>query len=322
MSSITEVAKRAGVSIGTVSRVINNSGYVAEKTRQKVEAAIAELNYIPNEIARSFQRQSSGIIALVLPTIHHPLFSEFAYNLEKRLNHNGYKLLLCNSNFQIEKELEFLELLKRQIIDGIVIISNSDIDHYITADMPIVAVDRHFTNELAFISADNYAGGQLAAQMLVNSGCRKIAHIGGFPQVQTEVMKRRTGFIDFMASMQQDYILYESQETIHDEEAFVAEFVNTHADVDGIFSLTDMLAYKLLDEYQQRGIAVPQDVQVIGFDGFQVFNSKHQVLSTIRQPVDELGALAAETILQIVRGENVDARVILPITFRKGVTTR
>lgn len=319
--SIKDVAKRAGVATGTVSRVLNNKGYVSNETRQKIEAAIKELNYIPNEIARSFQRQSSSIIALILPQIHHPLFSEFAFNLESRLNESSYKLMVCNSHFEVEKEMEFIDMLKRNVIDGIVMISNSDIDRYITPGMPIVAMDRHFTNEHAFVTCDNYQGGVMAAEKLIEAGCQLLAYVGGFPQVKTEVTKRKEGFINTLEKHGRDFIIYEEPDTIQDEERFVAEFADKHPEVDGVFTLTDMLGYKLVHQYKQRGIAIPEQVQIIGFDGFQTFGMLEASLSTIRQPIDQLGALAADRIIAIINGESTEKKTILPVTYIRGKTT-
>ena len=320
--SIKDVAKRAGVATGTVSRVLNNKGYVSAETRKKIEDAIRELNYIPNEIARNFQRQRSLIVALILPTIHHPLFSEFAFHLEKQLNESGYKLLLCNSNFEVEKELEFIELLKRNSIDGIVFISNSNIDEQVTADIPIVAMDRHFTHEHAFIASDNYRGGQIAAEKLIAGGCQSIAYVGGFPNVQTEVMKRRQGFIDTLESFGHDCIIYEVNDLIRDEGAFVRQFVQQHPDIDGVFTLTDMLAYKLIDCYQDHNISIPEQVQIIGFDGFQTFSTQQNYLSTIRQPIDDLGTLAGQKIIDVINQEDTQKETILPVSYIQGRTSK
>ena len=322
MSSIKKVAKHAGVAIGTVSRVINNSGYVAEETRKKVEDAIRELNYVPNEIARSFKAQSSKIVALILPTIHHPLFSELAFHLEKQLNELGYKLMLCNSNFQVEKEKEFIDLLKKNIIDGIIFISNSDIDEYITLNTKMVSLDRHFTHERAFIASDNFAGGKLAAENLLASGCKRPAYIGGFPRVETEVLQRREGFLSVMKANQVDYVVFEEPDTLRNEKAFVNSFIEAHPNVDGVFALTDMLANLLIETYQIKGVRIPEDVQIIGFDGIQYFNPEMRYLSTIRQPVDQLGTAAANQIVAIIEGGKPQARTILPVSFVKGQTTK
>ena len=120
MSSIKDVAHLAGVAVGTVSRVINNSGAVKPETRRKVKAAIKQLNYIPNEVARNFKMQKSKMVALLLPTIWHPFFSELAYYIEDELDQEGYKLILCNSGGKPEKELYYLDMLQQNKVVGIV----------------------------------------------------------------------------------------------------------------------------------------------------------------------------------------------------------
>lgn len=119
MASIKDVANLAGVAVGTVSRVINNAGAVKPATRDKVKAAIEQLNYVPDEVARNFKMQKSKMIALLLPSIWHPFFSELAYYIEDELDREGYKLILCNSGGKPEKELYYFDMLKQNKVAGL-----------------------------------------------------------------------------------------------------------------------------------------------------------------------------------------------------------
>jgi LacI family transcriptional regulator len=177
MATIKDVAKLAGVGLGTASRVINKSGYVSEETKKKVEDAIKKLGYVPNETARAFVTQDNKIVALFLPSIHHAFFSELAYYIEDELDNRGYNMMLCNSSSHMEKELKYINMLKQNKVSGIIGISYNRIENEINNSMPIVLVDRHI-GEIPYVSSDNYGGGKMALQVLKDSGCRHVAYIG------------------------------------------------------------------------------------------------------------------------------------------------
>ncbi len=321
MSSIKDVAKLAGVGLGTVSRVTNNSGYVSPETREKVEHAIKVLGYEPNEMAKSLLKNNSMIVALILPTIHHPLFSKFAYYVEKTLNQHGYKLFICNSDFEVKKELEYIRMLNKKIIDGIIFISNSDINDYITPDLPIVTIDRHLCHEMIYISSDNYQGGRMAAKHLVDKRCTNIAFVGGFPEVETEVHKRKQGFIDYLNEKEINYTIYEEKNGIEDMNAFAQAFVEKYPSIDGIFALTDMLAYQLVHQLTKRNVKIPEQVKVVGYDGIDMFNTVQKSLTTIVQPIDEMGISAAKSILDLIKNKRGKREIILPVELFIGETT-
>ncbi len=322
MSSIKEVAKKAGVAVGTVSRVLNGTGYVADKTKKKVEKAIKELNYIPNERARSFKRQHSGIVALILPTVNHPLFSALAYHLEKSLDAKGYKMMLCNSNFDKKKEIEYIELLKRNTIDGIVFISNSEIDEYIKEDTRIVTIDRHFSHESTFIASDNEKGGRLAANYLIEKKCSHIAYAGTFPNINTEVLKRRIGFEKEAIDKGYNYTIYEKLNYPNDMKTFANEFIDNNPDIDGVFTITDAMALEFINAYRKRGIRIPEDVQIIGYDGMELPIPGGPYLTSIKQSVKELGSVAATRILSLIDGKETPKKTLLPVTIVEGQTTK
>lgn len=321
MKSIKDVAKLAGVGIGTVSRVTNNSGYVAEKTRKKVQEAIAQLGYEPNEMAKGLLANKSKIIALILPTIHHPLFSKIAFHIEQTLNCYSYKLLLCNSNFEVDKELEYLNLLNKKIIDGIIFISNSNIDDYISEDLPIVTIDRHLSNEAVYISSDNYYGGVLAAKHLTERSCKNIAFLGGFPKVKTDVHKRKAGFIDTLKSFGINYYVFEEEAIIEDIEGYLNKFWQKYNFVDGVFTVTDIMAYQLIKFLKIKNISIPTQIKVIGYDGIDLFGYCNEELTTIQQPISEMGKVAAISIINLVEQSEFENQIILPVTLKIGETT-
>ncbi len=323
MTSIKDVAARAGVGLGTVSRVINGKGYVAEATARRVRDAIEELGYVPNEIGRSFQSQSSRTIALIVPSINHPLFADLAFSVEHELSRHGYRMMLGNSLFEVEKEIEFVRLLDRNVIDGMVLVSNSDIEPSLKPDLPIVTIDRHLGSELSFVTADNYRGGRLAAEHLLATGCRHLAYVGGFPGVNSEVFRRRDGFVEAVeATPGTELVRYDHGSTILDEDAFVRSFVREHPLVDGVFCLTDMLALNLVQALDEAGLDVPEAVQVVGFDGIYVGTPLDPHLTTVCQPMAEMGRRAAELVLAGIAGDETESRNVLDVELRIGRTTR
>lgn len=322
MSSIKDVANLAGVAVGTVSRVINNSGAVKPATRRKVEAAIQELNYIPNEIARNFKMRKSKMVALLLPSIWHPFFSELAYYIEDELDREGYKLMLCNSGGKPEKELYYLDMLQQNKVAGIVGITYNDIENDVSNDIPIVSIDRHFNKKITCVTSDNFEGGRLALKELVKAGARKPAFLGSVTSVFSETMNRREGFVHEAKTMNVDYVVYEKPDPVVDDDAYFEQFLDEFRDVDGIFAITDMFAAKYIERAGRRGIRVPEDVKVIGYDGIQDHPYFHPILSTIRQPVEEMARTAIRLLFKRIEGETLDREVYrLPVIFRQGETT-
>ena len=166
MANIKDVASKAGVGIATVSRVINNSGYVKKETREKVERVIKEIEYIPNEIARSMTLQKNKIVAFILPNITHLFFGELSYYVEQELFEHGYKLMICNSSEQIAKEIVYLEMLKNNRVDAVILLTNNDVESLIDKNKPVVSFDRKF-KDVPFVASDNYRGGVMAAKKLL-----------------------------------------------------------------------------------------------------------------------------------------------------------
>ncbi|KQO16595.1 LacI family DNA-binding transcriptional regulator [Paenibacillus sp. Leaf72] len=322
MSSIKDVAILAGVAVGTVSRVINKSGAVKPATRRKVEEAIQELNYVPNEIARNFKMRKSKMVALMLPSIWHPFFSELAYYIEDELDLEGYKLMLCNSGGKPEKELYYLEMLQQNKVAGIVGITYNDIENNVRNDIPIVSIDRHFNKKITCVTSDNYEGGRLALRELVKAGARKPAFIGSVTSVYSETMNRREGFIQEAKTMGVEYVVYEKPDPVEDDDAYFDELLKEHHDVDGVFAITDIFAAKYIERAGRQGIRVPEDVKVIGYDGIQDHPYFHPLLSTIRQPVEEMARMTIRLLYEKIEGKDLEQQVYrLPVTFRQGETT-
>ncbi|TLS49017.1 LacI family transcriptional regulator [Paenibacillus antri] len=322
MSSIKDVASLAGVAVGTVSRVINNIGSVKPHTRDKVLAAIEQLNYVPNEVARNFKMQKSKMVALLLPSIWHPFFSELAYYIEDELDRYGFKLMLCNSGGKPEKELYYLDMLLQNKVAGVVGITYNHIENNVSADIPIVSIDRHFAKAITCVTSDNFDGGRIAFRELLKAGAKKPAFLGSRPEVYSETLRRKEGFLHEAVLHRIEPIVYEGPDPCLDDEGFYRTFLERFPEADGLFAITDMAAAKYIETAKSFGKRVPADVKVIGYDGIQDHPYFHPVLSTIRQPVEEMARTAVTLLLKKIEGEAVEQETYrIPVRFRPGETT-
>ena len=323
MPTIKDVAREAGVGIATISRVINNSGYVGKATREKVERVIQELGYKPNEIARSMIRQKNGIVAFIIPNSTHLFFGELVYYVEQELYEYGYKLLLCNSSQKIEKEISYLEMLENNRVDACILLTNNDIEGHLRKDLPIISFDRRFEG-VPFVASDNYRGGELAAEHLLKQGCNHLMFIGDDAQgetvkVNTEVSKRRKGFVDFAAKANAESIInieYPLGDYIRISDS-VLEEICKYPEVDGIFCISDAVAADVILKLQSIGKRVPDDVKVIGFDGGRSFINLGMSMTSIEQDPSAIAKAIGEMIESYYRNKTVENR-ILPVTLTKG----
>lgn len=320
-ATIKDVAALAKVGVGTVSRYINNES-VKESTRIKIEAAIKQLNYEPNEYARGLKMNRTNTIALILPTIWHPFFSEFAYYVESALSARNYKVYLCNSDKDPQKEQGYIQMVTQNKVDGIIGITYNDIDQYISSNLPFVSIDRHFTENVAYVTANNYNAGEIAVEKLIEKGCRFIAYIGGYSLYPNETVKRLKGFEDCADRNQVKHEILYMKEPFEDLRGSVKKFLEKNPKVDGIFCINDFMALDVMDVLKEVGVNVPEDIQIIGCDGIKLSLGKKVILSTIEQPVQQMAEAAVKSLIHLINKEETPQRIILPIRYVEGNTTK
>lgn len=326
MPNIKDIAKQAGVGIGTVSRVINNSGYVKKETREKVEKVIKESNYLPNEIARSMTLQKNNIVAFILPNSMHLFFGELLYHVEEELFKSGYKVILCNSSQKIEKEIVYLDMLKNNRVDAVILLTNNDVEKYLDKSLPILSFDRKF-NGVPYVASDNYQGGVIAATELISKGCKHFMFIGDDAQgehtkVQTEVTRRRVGFLEYLKSQNiEDVISIEyplGDYFITGD--IIYEMIKDYDHVDGIFTVSDAVAFASIQALQRMGKRVPEDVKVIGFDGGRSFLNLGKRITSIAQSPELIASAISEIITNFYTKQQISNK-ILPVHLVEGETT-
>lgn len=320
--TMKDVARVAGVSVGTVSRVINNEPGVKEATLEKVNAAIKELNYIPDVYARGMKKNKTETIALIIPTVWHPFFGEFAYHVEVELSKKNYKLLLCNISGP-KRELDYLTMLQQNKVDGIIAITYSPIDDYLSSNIPFVSIDRTYENKaIACVSSDNQAGAELAADILIEKGGSHFAFIGGHNKTINETKKRRIYFEKRIVEAGFPCQVLDLEEPYDDFIGAVEKFLISNPQIDAIFTINDFVALDTIAILEKLGKRVPEDVQIIGYDGIQLAGERSLELSTIRQPLESMAQEAVACLIDIIDKKGQPQQITLPISYVEGKTTK
>ncbi|MEW9502816.1 LacI family DNA-binding transcriptional regulator [Jeotgalibacillus marinus] len=307
MSTIREVGKRAGVSVATVSRVLNNKGYVHEDTRKAVTLAIKELDYKPNSVARSLSKKTSKTIGFLIPDITNPFFPQLVRAVEDVMYPAGYTTMLFNSDENLLHELEYIEGMTSKYIDGFIIASNTlQWEHLKGLHVPVVALDRAMDERISSVTIDNYEGSKKAIKYMIDRGCRQIAHIEGPPHVFTS-MERKRAYLDSMNDHKLPVLLQQGQYEIEQGMVSTMKILSEHPEVDGIFAGNDVMAIGALKAASKLGIKVPEELSVMGFDGVKWGTLVTPELTTMQQPIYYMGQRAAELLLD--RIQNVHSKV-------------
>ena len=322
MATIKDVAKKANVSVATVSRVINNTGYVNHETRKIVEVAIEELGYVPNELARSLFRKRSNIIGLIVPHISTYFFAELIESLEESIMQHGYKLMIFNSKDDIEIEKKYINVFSQYNIDGLILVANTQsAKSYMNLKIPMITIDHIIDNSIPSITCDNVQGGELAARKLIQSGAKKILHFRG-PSVLITVVDRARGFYQVMDEHNIDVSSFDLDFRTPDL-GDIEMFIKKHPDVDGIFCSSDIIAMYAISVLTRLGYKVPTDVQVIGYDNIQLSSVLIPTLTTISQPIEDLGRRTITTLLQLIDKVELDElHQLIPVTLIERDSTK
>ncbi|MFB1049883.1 LacI family DNA-binding transcriptional regulator [Paraliobacillus sp. JSM ZJ581] len=328
MTTIRDVAKYAQVSVATVSRVLNKKGSVQPATKVKVEKAIEALDYKPNDVARSLFKGKSKMIALLVPDITNPFFPELARAVEDLCNQNSYTFILCNTDNSYGKEITYLNSLQQKSIDGMIIVSDTISPDYLAKlKVPIVLLDRVFDKEdYSYVKVNNREGAHEATNYLKQIGCKKIAHIAG-PSSVLNAKNRRQGYLDAVAHeswFSNDLIItsdYDMKPQASTED--IKTLLQKHPDIDGIFTANDTIAIRTMKAAEEMQIKIPDDLSIIGFDGISLGEITSPSLTTMAQPIYEMGRKAASMIMDEINDPSLPKRVEkLEVTFMERQSTR
>jgi len=322
--TIRDVATRAGVSASTVSRVLNSSTnmYMKPATRDRVLAAIQELRYTPTRSAQRMRRQRRDIIGILLPDISNPYFSLLARGVESIAFDKGYSTLICDSNHSEDRESRYLDLLMAEQVDGIVFIPVgmpdwSRIHRLLNQGVRIVAADRCLDGLLG-VEAANWQGSHDLTQHVLSLGHRRIAYIAGPSDVQT-TQDRLRGFKDAMAEAKLEPVAAPYGNYTYNSGYQLAADILESTCVDVIMAGDDLVALGAIRAAEAKGLRVPQDLSVTGFDSVPLLSLINPALTSVRIPVFEIGS---ESMAMLVRhigsSESAEQRKVLDVEIIPG----
>ena len=325
MASIRDVAKQAGVGVGTVSRLMNDSGYVSEEARAKIEEAMRRLDYTPNELARNLYHKKTGIIAVLVPNVSNPFFAEFVDYVEAELYKSGFKMMLCNTVKESNAEQEYLDMLRRHIVDGVITgVHSLDVEEYKKIRKPIVALDRYLGENIPVVAVNHKDGGRLAAETLIANGCKKVLHFRGATKVESPYHERHYEFERVMKEHGVETICYELEWNRFDSGYYaeaIRDVLSKEIEFDGVFGV-DRLAIECMNETIRRHRKVPGDVKFVSYDGTYVTEMVEPKMTAIVQPIEGLAKESVRLIGRLIEGRVYkNKRVILNVELRKGNTT-
>lgn len=304
MASIHDVAKLAGVGTTTVSRVINKNGYVSKETLEKVNKAIKELNYSPNQLGKNLRNKKSYLVALFVPTVFHPFFSKLAYYVENELYNSSYKMLLVNSQGEIEKEVKLMKMIHSGQVEGIIYVTHYN-EKINFKSLPVVTLDRHIDG-VPCITSDNYNATKKALYYLRKVGCKNIGFIGGKAISSSETEQRYLAYLDFCKETNNPSSISYS-EFKHGEELMISKrFIDKYTDLDGIFCSSDLLTNACYIKLTAKGKSVPDDVKLVGYDGALNELVPEPIFTVVKQKVDIIAKELVRVLIDKINGQEVD----------------
>lgn len=309
MVTMKDVAERAGVSVATVSRVINQNGYVSSDVQTRVTAVMRELNYQPSLLARSLRRQETFAIGLLIPQLDHPFFSTLAFAIEKALFAQNYRTLICSAEENATKEDAYVEMLLRQRVDGVIFVPTGHSDQSLARlqamTIPAVLVDRDLfgASRVSKVLSDNVRGGYLGMQYLLELGHRHIGVIGAH-EYSGSMTQRLHGVQQALA----EYGLSNPPLVLMDtlgqfEMGYSAgmRLLRLEPRPTAIFALTDVIAIGVMHAAAELSMRLPQELSVVGFDDIPLAAYSIPALTTVAQPIAEMGAKAVELLLRHIQ---------------------
>lgn len=317
-----DVALEAGVALGTVSKVINGLP-VGESYRLRVEEAIQKLDYHVNSYAQGLKASRTYTVALLIPNTSNPFFAQLVYHINISLLKRKYRMLLCTTDYDSRLEQEYITITKQNKVDGIIGLTYNP-NLQVEENTPFVSIDRPMGAHIPCVASDNFAGGQMAVEKLADLGCRNIAFLRIGSPLDSEPIKRKAGFENGCLARNLAYSvkILQDEEPLSEFEAFFKEHMSDgKLEFDGLFCVTDYLANEILKILKRLNLRVPEDVQVIGFDGVRAFGDGDYFCSTIVQPVQDIAEMCVELLLQ----ENMHTKpplVCLPVSYAYGGTTK
>jgi LacI family transcriptional regulator len=303
VTSLKDVARYTGLSISTISRALSNKSYVKEHTREKVLEAVRLLNYSPNIMARSLKNGRSNTIALFIPSIQNLIYPDLTRGVEDTARKNGYTVILCNTDESMEVEKSYINTLRPRLIDGFIIASmmphSSHIAQLRKENFPLVLTLRAYDDSIDAVVIDNGQAARNAVKYLIGQGHRKIAIALG--NMELNVYSER--FKGYRIALEEEGIAFDEKFVIRERNTISSLYHITRTMLkkgiipDSVFATTDAQAITIMRAIYDSGYKIPADISVLGFDNVEIASLVEPPLTTVSQPLYEIGVMAAQKLI-------------------------
>ena len=318
MANIKDVALHAGVSVTTVSHVVNGTRFVSETARQRVEEAVRELGYVPSAVARSLKHNTTRTFGMVIPNNSNPYFAEIIRGVEDRCFAAGYNVILCNSNDDPERQAAYLRVLAERRIDGLIfVVTGSDAVVRATLggiNTPLVLLDREVSGVSGdLVEVNHVLGSQMATRHLLELGHPRVACISGPPGLSPS-SQRRAGWKDALEKAgveRTESDLARGDFTARGGYLAMQALLKRRPRPTAVFACNDLMAFGALTAAREAGIAVPQQLSIVGFDDIDLAAFSAPPLTTVAQPKKQIGTVAADLLLDRVSNARTDNRQMI-----------
>ncbi|MBB3906502.1 LacI family DNA-binding transcriptional regulator [Anoxybacillus rupiensis] len=304
--TIYDVAKKAGVSIATVSKVVNNTGNISDRTRKKVMKVMQELEYQPSSLAAALTGKRTFTIGVLVPDIANPFFAEVARALENYARETGYAMILCSTDYQRKREQDYLELLMKKQVDGIIIATEpKDLSAFRKLQSRHIPFLMFSIDHLALpshvVTTDDIRGGYLAGRYLLDKGHRRLAIIAELsrPSGRLRLEGFKQALSDQGIELESPFII-DAISKVEDAKLASQKLLHLPEKPTGVFATTDLIAVVFMNEARKLHVQVPGDISVIGFDNTIHAEIADPGLTTIAQPIDDLARYAVYKLLESI----------------------
>lgn len=312
MATMKDVAEKSGVSVATVSHVINNTRFVSQQIVERVNIAIKELNYVPSVVARSLKSNQTKTIGMLIPNNSNPFFADLIRGIEDTCYLQDYSVILCNTDDNRNKQVKYLEVLIGKQVDGLIVVASGVeedlIDLLSRQSLPISIVDREITGlEADRFKADNQLGGYLATQHLIDLGHKKIACISG-PLDLSASSERVAGYNRALRESDlESNPNWLQQGNFKSKGGYEAmqQILSQKNRPTAIFACNDLMAFGSLCAAHEKNLSIPEDLSIVGYDDILLASYSCPPLTTIMQPAHELGVMAAQALIDRVRNDQL-----------------
>lgn len=316
--TMSDIAKKAGVSKATVSMVINGrDSSISKETRTRILKIVKELNYIPNSVARSLNTNKSGTIGIILPDITNPFFSSISRAIEDEASLLGYNVIFCNTDSEIEKEEKYTKLLISKLVDGVIFTSGGEGSNSIKMlkdnNIPFVLVDRYIKiyEDSYGVYCSNKDGIIKGIEYLYSKGKRRIAFVKGVDDLEIS-NQRLEGYTEITKkyNIYDKNLIFEGDFTIESGITATKMMVKQKSDIDAIFYSNDLMALGGMKVLLRNGYKVPEDISVMGFDNIDISSIIEPELTTIGQPIYDMGKKSCKLLIDVINGVEIKDKEI------------